>query len=215
MLRWGTLDIAETLDELVRPSHTALLMWDYAAGLVSRAFNRDAFVTNSKLLLDAARASGIPVLYSRQSDMTWPEVGPGLIRMRMKPITAEKIANVRGVNRPGTVEGEFAKEVAPADGDIVFHKFMPNGFLGSDLEWRLRARGIRTLVFGGISLETGVDTTAREALHRGYYAVIAGDACSSSSKKRYDLSTALIHEIHDVYSATEIADAWRKAAANR
>jgi nicotinamidase-related amidase len=84
MLKWGSLEIAETLDELVDPRHTALIMWDFSKGLVSRAFNSEAFVRNTKMLLDAARERQIPVLYSRQSDMTWEEVGAGLIRMRIR-----------------------------------------------------------------------------------------------------------------------------------
>jgi nicotinamidase-related amidase len=215
MLRWGKLEIAETLDELVDPKSTALIMWDFATGLVSRAFNRDEFVRNAKTLVGAARECGVTVFYACQNDVAWTDVGPGLIRMRLKPISAEKIARVESVNRPGTAEAQIEPDVAPAPGDVIFGKFMPSAFLGTDLEWRLRGRGIKTLVLAGISLETGVDGTAREAVHRGYYAVIARDACSSSSKKRYDMSVAVVDELHDVFTTGEIVGAWRKNKAAR
>lgn len=214
MLRWDTLEIAETLDELVDPSSTVLIMWDFAKGLVGRAFNRDSFVTTSAKLVQAARECGVPIFYARQSDVTWPEVGPGLIRMRLRPITTEKIARYQlmSVNRPGTREAEFVEEVAPIEGDVIFNKFMPSGFLGTDLEWRLRARGIKTLVFAGISVATGVDGTAREALHRGYYAVIVRDAVSATNEQRYKNSMAVCEELHDVFDADEVIGAWRQGS---
>ena len=212
MLRWDNCEVAETLDELVNPSSAGLIMWDYAKGLVARAFNRESFVKRSADLVNAARACGVPVLYARQSDVTWPEIGGGLIRMRLKPISAEKIARVQSVNRPNTPEGEFVDEVKPIEGDIIFNKFMPSGFLGTDLEWRLRARGVKTLVLAGISLATGVDGTAREALNRGYYAVIVRDAVSATSKERYARSLEVCEELHDVFDSAEVIASWRRSA---
>src|SRR4051812_38150497 len=117
MLRWRTLEIADTLEELGDPRSTALLMWDYASGLVARALNRESFVVNSKRLLLAARECGIPVFYSRQSDMTWEDVGPGLIRMRMKQIKTQVAAEYAPVNTKGTPEGEFVEELRPDKND--------------------------------------------------------------------------------------------------
>ena len=213
MLRWGMTEIAETLDELVDPSTSGLIMWDYAKGLVSRAFNVESFVRHSAELAAAARECGVPVFYARQSDVTWPEIGGGLIRMRMKPISAEKIARVESVNRPDTPEGEFIEAVKPQAGDVIFNKFMPSGFLGTDLEWRLRSRGIKTLVMAGISLATGVNGTAREALNRGFYAVIVRDAVSATSAGRFERSMAVCEELHDVFDTAEVASSWRAARA--
>jgi nicotinamidase-related amidase len=215
MLRWGTLDIAETLDELVEPKSTALIMWDFATGLVSRAFNRDDFVRSAKNLVEAARDASVAVFYAVQNDVAWTDVGGALIRMRLKPITAEKIARVQSVNRPGTAEAEIVLDVAPAAGDVIFSKFMPSAFLGTDLEWRLRGRGIKSLVLAGISLETGIDGTAREAVHRGYYAIVARDAVSSANERRFRNSMAVVEDLHDVFDTSEIVASWSKASKKR
>jgi nicotinamidase-related amidase len=211
VLRWGKTDIADTLDELVEPKSTALIMWDYATGLVDRAFNRDEFVKCSARLLKAARAANIPVLYSRQSDMTWEDIGPGLIRLRMRQMNVRSDKGFKSLNAKGAAAGEFVRAIAPKKNDVVFDKFLPNAFSGTNLAWRLQAHGIQTLVLAGISLETGIDGTAREAVNRGYYAVIARDAVSSTSKRRYELAMPLIEELNDVFDCDEIAAVWQAA----
>lgn len=208
MLEWFGHEIAETTEELVRPETTALLMWDYAEGLVSLSCDRDAFVAASARLLKAARAAGVTVIYSKQADVPWTSIGPGLIRLRMRQMGIKSSDQFTSPNQKGTASGEFVKDVAPRNGDIVFEKFLPNGFLGSALPWHLNSRGIRTIVFAGISLETGVEGTAREAINRGFYAVIAKDATSSTSADTYDLATRLAERLHDVKESRELIAAW-------
>ena len=215
MLKWGSLEIAETLDELVDPRHTALIMWDFAKGLVSRAYNAEAFIQSTKNLLQAARDRHIPVLYSRQSDMTWEEVGAGLIRMRIRDELKSKDSSGKfqasqSVNKKGTAAGEFVDALQPVEGDVVFEKFLPNAFLGTNLEWRLRSRGIKTIVLTGISAVTGVDGTAREAINRGYYAVIVKDCVSTTTKDRYDLALPAMEKLFDVFQSSEIIQAWSR-----
>jgi nicotinamidase-related amidase len=192
-------------------------MWDFATGLVSRAFNSEVFVQNTKNLLEAARNSAIPVFYSHQSDMTWEEVGAGLIRMRIRDELKTKrnvLPNLQAsqsVNKKGTAAGEFVEALKPVEGEVVFEKFLPNAFLGTNLEWRLRSRGIKTIVLTGISAVTGVDGTAREAINRGYYAVIVRDCVSTTTRERYDLAMPAMEKLFDVFDSSEIIRTWNEA----
>ena len=220
MLQWGSLQIAETLEELVDPHYTALLMWDFARGLVARAFNSESFIQNSKKLLDVARENKIPVFYSRQSDMAWEDIGPGLIRMRLRDELKSKpdggkIATVITPNKKGSTGGEFVEQLKPLDGDIVFEKFLPNAFLGTNLDWRLRSRNIKTLVLTGISAVTGVDGTAREAINRGYYAVIVRDCVSTTTRERYELAMPAMEKLFDIFDSSEIVDAWQSKGLHK
>jgi|SoiMethySBSTD1v2_1073268.scaffolds.fasta_scaffold594575_2 nicotinamidase-related amidase len=215
MLQWGSLQVAETLEELVDPHYTALLMWDFARGLAARAFNSESFVQNTKRLLDVARENKVPVFYSRQSDMSWEDIGPGLIRMRMRDelkskSEAGKISVITPPNKKGTSDGEFVEQLKPLDADVVFEKFLPNAFLGTNLDWRLRSRNIKTLVLTGISAVTGVDGTAREAINRGYYAVIVRDCVSTTTQERYELAMPAMEKLFDIFDSSEIVDAWQK-----
>jgi nicotinamidase-related amidase len=215
MLTWGSLQIAETLDELVDPPHAALLLWDFATGLASRAFNADIFIQNTKKLLDSARQHRISIFYSRQSDMSWEDIGPGLIRMRMRDElkTRPPTANIPVMNPPnkkGTAGAEFVEQLRPQENEVIFEKFLPNAFLGTNLDWRLRSRGIKTLVLTGISAVTGVDGTAREAINRGYYAVIVRDCVSTTTRERYELAMPAMEKLFDVFDSAEIIASWEK-----
>ena len=59
MINWNGMDILETLDELICPDHTALLMWDFAESVIGNSFNADSLVQNAKKLLDAARKNNV------------------------------------------------------------------------------------------------------------------------------------------------------------
>ena len=154
----------------------------------------------------------MPVFFSRQSDMSWEDIGPGLIRLRMRQMNVRSDKGFKSLNAKGAAAGEFVQAVAPKKGDVIFDKFLPNAFSGTNLAWRLRAHGIKTLVLAGISLETGIDGTAREAVNRGYYSVIVRDAVSSTSQQRYDMAMPLIEELNDVFDTDEIAGTWQASS---
>lgn len=213
MLDWLGYQIADTLDELVQSASTALIMWDYAQGLVSRAFNQEQFVRASESLLAAARRAHVPVFFSKQGDVPWTSVGPGLIRLRMRQMNIRSSSEFTSPNAKGSASGEFVERVKPASDDIVFEKFLPNAFLGTPLMWHLRARKIQTIVFAGISLETGIEGTAREAVNHGFYAVIAKDATSSTSAETYALATQMAERLHDVVETGDIITAWERSTA--
>jgi nicotinamidase-related amidase len=215
MIRWGSLEVAETLEELVVPSRTALLMWDCTERIVSGAIAQKQFVSRSTSLIAAARAAAIPIIYSRRNDVSWEELGPGWVRLRLKLMGMNAEELFRRTNSASAIEGKFAGELAPAPGDVILEKCSTNGFLETSLARILRARGIQTIVIAGISIETGVDHTAREAINQGFYAVIARDAVSSHSQPRYQASMAIIEQIHDVYDSEDLIRIWTasKAAA--
>ena len=54
-----------------------------------------------------------------------------------------------------------------------------SSFVGTDLDARLRARGIDKLVIAGFTTDCCVDCTVRDAFHRNYDVFIVADACAS------------------------------------
>jgi nicotinamidase-related amidase len=213
MRHWAGLELLETLDELVQPGHTALLLWDFARGVVGNCFNKDTLIPNTARLAEAARAHGVPVLWTRQNDMyLMGDTGPAMIRMRMKQWKVADLANVRPGGVRGTPEWEYLPELSPREGDIELEKFFPNAFLGTNFEWRLRKHGTRTIVLAGINVATGVPGTAREAIHRGYYAVVARD-CVGGRERDYARSMPLMEALLDVYDSAAIIAAWERSGA--
>lgn len=67
-------------------------------------------------------------------------------------------------------------ELGPREGDIVVTKEQWGAFYGTDLDLRLRRRGITQIVVTGIATSIGVESTARSAHEHGYHVTIATDA---------------------------------------
>ena len=70
-------------------------------------------------------------------------------------------------------------ELAPEPGEPVVDKLGYGAFHGTDLDVRLRALGVRSLVVTGTVTQICVEETAREAFHHGYATTVVADAVSS------------------------------------
>ena len=218
MIRLGEVEILETLDELVNPKHTALLMWDFAKGVVLNRYSSENLVRNSANLLQAARKNRILTIYSRQNDMRIVgDTGAPTVRMRMNRQN-KSVSDLR-TRRPSnaTVKGspscELVDEVQPREDDIVFEKFLPNAFMGTCFEWWLRKHAIKTIVLTGVNVATGINGTAREAIHHGLYAVIARDCVGTASQEDYTAAVSYLERIFDVFDSNEIVEAWNHTNA--
>ena len=66
-----------------------------------------------------------------------------------------------------------------AAGEPVVDKLGYGSFHGTDLDVRLRALGVRSLVIAGTVTQICVEETAREAYHHGYATTVVSDAVSS------------------------------------
>jgi nicotinamidase-related amidase len=207
------MDIFETLDELVDPKHTVLLMWDFAQNVAGNAFNVKSMTASTARLLQAARDRKVRTIYSYQNNMHLVgDTGAPTVRMRMirakKPIG--EILKVPPPVGPSPVPKLIA-DLAPREGDIVFEKFCPNAFLGTCFEWWLKKFAIKTIVLTGVNAATGISGTAREAINLGYYAVVARDCVGTQSKDDYDIAIASMERLFDVVDADQIIDVWRRA----
>lgn len=77
------------------------------------------------------------------------------------------------------------------DGDLEVVKRTIGGFQGTGLDERLRERGIRTLVLGGIATNLGVESTARAAADLGYDLVFVTDAMAAFTAAEHEASVRL------------------------
>jgi nicotinamidase-related amidase len=132
-------------------------------------------------LLAAFRGRGLPVVYTRflseeQDNLLWrwsPQCHPDV-----------RACWAGDLHRYGDVEGlrdaaAVVDELAPEPGDVVVDKLGYGSFHGTDLDERLRALGVRSLVVTGTVTQICVEETAREAFHHGYRTTIVSDAVSS------------------------------------
>jgi nicotinamidase-related amidase len=83
--------------------------------------------------------------------------------------------------RPGTWGAAISDQLTPAPGDIVIDKAGYSAFERTDLEQRLRERGVTTIILCGVVTYACVLATAFTAFDRGFDVVLASDATGSWS----------------------------------
>ncbi|TMB81427.1 MAG: cysteine hydrolase [Chloroflexi bacterium] len=130
-------------------SHTALLVMDVQAGIVTRFAQTGDFLQRINAAITAARAASIPVIYVvvafRQG---YPEISP-----RNKSFSTIKRQQSR--LQAAMTATEIHPAIAPQPTDIVVTKRRVSAFSGSDLEVVLRAQGISHLALCGIATSGG------------------------------------------------------------
>lgn len=67
----------------------------------------------------------------------------------------------------------------PAAGETVIYKQLPSAFTGTELAEVLQAKGVENLLIAGYMTHNCVDSTAREAFHRGYKVGVVADASAT------------------------------------
>ena len=87
---------------------------------------------------------------------------------------------------------DFIDELRPAAGEIVIDKPGYSAFAHTDLDHRLRVRGIDTLLLTGITTEVCVSSTLRDAVDRGYRCITVADACASGFPDLHDAALRMI-----------------------
>jgi nicotinamidase-related amidase len=78
--------------------------------------------------------------------------------------------------RRGSDEWELHAEVARRPFDLLVDKTLPGSFTGTGLEQWLQSSGIKTVSICGYMTHMCCDTTARQAMHRGYKVEFLSDA---------------------------------------
>src|SRR5437879_313749 len=157
----------------IDPEQTAVLLVDMQNAFASPGGMLDlagvdvkpaaAAVANARLVVDAARAASVPVIYlvmgypADQStaggeDSPNPRKELALCLMRERPELRGKLLTI------GTWDFQIVDELAPLQGDTVIVKSRYSGFHGTDLDSVMRDRGIRNLLMPGIASNVGDET---------------------------------------------------------
>ena len=89
-------------------------------------------------------------------------------------------------NRLGTPEHEILEELKPEPGELVLNKTTMGAFNSTNLDSILWSRGIKYLLFTGVSTNMCVETTARDGADRGFRCAIIEDGCGASAQSYHD-----------------------------
>lgn len=123
---------------------------------------------SNRRLVDAARAAGVPVIFTNVRYRADGADGGTFFRK----------APVLKVFIEGSPLGDFADDLAPQTGDHVVTKQYPSAFFGTPLAAMLTASGIDTLVITGFSTSGCVRASAVDAVQHGFIPLVVREACA-------------------------------------
>ncbi|HZT06585.1 MAG TPA: isochorismatase family cysteine hydrolase [Chloroflexota bacterium] len=189
------IEVLGSLEERVAPRHTALLIVDMqndycSPGGASDRNGRDlsqieAIVPSMARLIDSARQATVPIFFTKYT------LGPGGAGLS-GPEILRRGANFKGVE--STIKGTWGHDLIsglPHDvaTDVVIEKRRLSSFTGTDLDLLLSARGVKTIVIGGVVTQGCVESTARDAANYDYYVAVVEDCVASTDPEAH--ATAL------------------------
>jgi maleamate amidohydrolase len=151
-------------------THPALLLIDFAAAYFTPDSPLYAGVESARAqaarLHSAARAAGIPVIFTRVEYSADGHEGGVFYR---------KIAALKCFET-GNPLADFTPELLPLPGDELVTKHYPSAFFGTGLAKNLHARGIDTIVIAGVTTSGCVRASAVDALCHGFIPLVVTDA---------------------------------------
>jgi nicotinamidase-related amidase len=148
----------------------AELMKEYPSSCGERAW---AMVEPAQQLLEAARAAGLPVIYSTGDTRSQPARG--------KPTNRQR-------HRDANDAYDILADLAPAPEDLVVYKQRASCFYGTPLLSHLTALGVSSLIMGGGTTSGCLRAGVQDAKANGFHVTLVEECC-------YD-RTAINHKVN-------------------
>ncbi len=210
-------EMLTTIEDLIRPEHTALLVIDMQndfcaeGGYIDKVVKADlsgceGVAAAINRLVDTARAAGVAIVWIRAN------YEPRYLADPMRTRNASRDPTNAVCCEGGTWGYDFWR-MTPRDGEFFVEKHRYDAFLGTPLDDILRNNGIRTLVTTGVVTNVCVELTLRAGFFRGYYIVVPEDAVGSSHKDLHDATLKNVRMYYGtVTDAAALAGMWGAAA---
>jgi biuret amidohydrolase len=191
----------------LNPSTTAFLAMHFendivgAEGAFASFFRAEIekhdVIATANRLLTGARQAGATVVYAR---VAYSE-GHGNLVTNI-PL-AGAVAQMQCL-LDGTPATEIIAELAPHASDWTSTNAKVSAFAGCDLDDRLRAAGIDTVVLFGVATNISVESTGRSAGDLGYRVVVVADGCSAATQEAHDATLASFGLLGEVASSADV-----------
>jgi len=211
------------LEELVDPSHTALLVIDMQHDFIdpdglfgSMGVDLSMYEESRPRLvelLESARENGVLVIHLQNTQLAdHMSDSPAQHRFNLRMHGEFRLSDQPlTYTVPGTAGHEFAPEFRPRDGELVVRKYRSSGFWGTNLDMVLRSNQVETVVVAGCTTEGCVESTARDAMFNDYYVVIPEDCVASDDPAQHDASILLMRHRFDLSTGAAVAKVWETA----
>ncbi len=170
----------------------ALLVYDMQAGVVAQLPNGSEIAARVREVLEAARAGGFPVFFSRHTSLPKELMGTFQLRQQMAWQRVESVEEVRVPFPREAPQTRIVPEVEPLESEAVSDKIAMSAFEGTFLNTALRDLGIDCFAICGIATEIGIEPTVRHGADLGYVPVVITDACGAGNEEEAARSLDLL-----------------------
>jgi ureidoacrylate peracid hydrolase len=126
-------------------------------------------------LVDLAREADVPRIFLRGEHSRWFNSDTWIRR-------GAKGRSIDAVRTPIVEAGSWGAEfyhVSPRDDELIITKHRYSGFAYTPLELALQTLRVRNVVLAGTATNVCVESTARDAIMRGYFPVVVADCVAS------------------------------------
>lgn len=177
MQRAFGLNIPQTLEDVCDPTRLALVVYDMQVGIVKQIENGQQITDRVLQVLEAARAAGIRVFFTRHMSLPKELMGVSQFRMAMAWQRVKSVNDVKPWFVRDSPGFHLIPELNPLPSEAIFDKITMSAFEGTPLDIALRDCGIDAFAIVGIAMEIGIEPTVRHGADLGYIPVVVKDAC--------------------------------------
>lgn len=209
-------DLLTTLAQKAAPANAALVVIDVqndfcaADGFFGRIGADIAAIQRAipplQRLIDGARAAGVLVVF---------------VQAIYDPVDLSAAMRERNLRRkldmPRCLTGSWGADfhgVRPQPGEPVVIKHRYSAMINTGLDALLKRRGIRSLLLTGVSTDTCVESTGRDAYFMDYYVTMVADCCAAHATRDHDVALERFDRDYGaIITSAELIAAWTKAGA--
>ena len=197
MLTFQGLTIPQSLEEIISPQNTALIVYDMQAGITPQIANGAEVTGRVGQILQAARKVGMRTFFTRHMSLPTNLMGAFQCRTAMVWQRLDSPEKIRPMFLRESAAFQIVPELQPLATEAIVDKITMSAFEGTFLEIALRDCGIRSFIIAGIALEIGIDPTCRQGADLGLAPILVRDACGFGNQEAANHSLAALAHMGD------------------
>ncbi len=234
MLEVDGKNVFTTLEELVNPKHTALILIDIqndycSPGGSSVKIGRSEvsmclqIPARVKAVLEAARRAKVLIVHICMTNYPKHETdSPAWLKFMYN----RKIARLKNSGKfddpakilgaidvvDGTWGWQEVDVVAPVPGEIIVKKYRSSAFIGTNLDLVLKANQIKSVVCVGVVTDGCVISTARDAQFFDYYSIVLRDCVATDKKEFHEAALLIMTDRVELVESSDVMEIWSRAS---
>ena len=197
MHEFSGMKIPRSIEEIVSPQNTALIVYDMQAGITKQVANGAETIRRVRQVLTAARNARMRTFFTRHMSLPLELMGAFQCRTAMAWQRVDSPEKVKPMFLRESPAFQVIPELGAQPNEGIVDKITMSAFEGTYLEIALRDCGIRSFLIVGIALEIGIDPTCRQGADLGFWPILVRDACGFGNEAAANHSLASLEHMGD------------------